>query len=194
MADEKLESFISTIREDAQREKEALDEEIASKREAFLSAAEDELLDEVYAYIRTATSRIRTDAGRRVSQKMFEEKRELYRHRTEVAMSVADDAKGRIAEYTASPEYRERLVQLAKYAASKLGGGKMNIFLRREDMPLAKRISEACGAEISEGSFTLGGLIAENPERHLRLDLSYDESLARAVQSFGTIVASERGV
>ena len=76
----------------------------------------------------------------------------------------------------------------------KLGGGKMNIFLRREDMPLAEKISEACGAEAAEGGFTLGGLIAENPERHLRLDLSYDESLARAVQSFDTIVASERGV
>lgn len=192
MADEKLESFISTIREDAQREKEALDEEIASKREAFLSKAEDELLDEVYAYIRTATSRIRTDAGRRVSQKMFEEKRELYRHRTEVALSVAEDAKRRIAEYTETPEYRERLVRLAKYAASKLGGGEVHIFLRREDMPLAAEISEACGAEVSEGGFTLGGLIAENPERHLRLDLSYDESLARTAQSFGTIVANDR--
>ena len=193
MADQKLEEFINIITEDAARESAKLEAEIEEKRSAFLSAAEDELLAEVYDYIRVTTARIRTEAGRRVSQKMFEQKRELFRHRSEAAKKVADEARLRIIEYTKGSEYTDNLVKLAKYASEKMGGEHMHIFLRPEDMPLASKIAKASKAEVLEGDFSLGGLIAENPERHLRLDLSYDASLEREASSFGMIVANERG-
>ena len=193
MADEKLDTFISIINEDASRESAALEAEIKKRHDSFFETVEDELLAEVYDYIRTTTARIRTEAGRRVSQKTFEQKRELYRHRSEVAKKVVDDARARIIEYTKSEEYPIALEKLAKYAGGKLGGETLCIYLRPEDMRFAPKIEKAAKASVLEGNFSLGGLIAENPERHMRLDLSYDASLEREASSFGTIVANERG-
>ncbi len=189
--DKKLEGFIATIYEDAENEGSALESELSAKRDAYLRAADDELLEEVYAYIRSATTRIRTEAGRRVSQKIFEQKRELHRCRREILDQIVADARARVEEYTKTAEYSAALEQLANFAEKKLGGEDMTIYLRPQDMVYADRIAALVRAKVKEGEVELGGLVAVNPHRRLRLDLSYDSALEKAAEDFSRMPGAE---
>lgn len=190
MAD-KLERFIATIYSDAEGEGSVLEAELAKKRDAFISAAEDELIGEVAAYIRAASARIRTEAGRRISQKMFEQKHELYRCRRAIRDEAVDAARKRVEAYTETAEYAAALERLAVYASKKLGGDTMTIYLRPRDMEFADRIAELSGAKVIEGEVELGGLVAVNLRRHLRLDLSYDSALEKAADDFGEMTVEQ---
>lgn len=190
MAD-KLENFIATIYSDAEGEGSALGAELARKRDAFISAAEDELIGEVAAYIRAASARIRTEAGRRVSQKLFEQKHELYRCRRAIRDEAVNAARKRVEAYTETAEYAAALERLAVYASKKLGGDTMTIYLRAKDMEFAEKLAELSGAKVLEGEVELGGLVAVNLRRHLRLDLSYDSALEKAADDFGEMTVEK---
>lgn len=188
MAD-KLENFIATIYSDAESEGSALERELAAKRDAFLTAAEDELIGEIATYIRAASARIRTEVGRRVSQKLFEQKHELYRTRRAICDEAVAVARKRVEQYTETDEYAAALERLALYASKKLGGESMTIYLRPQDMKFSDKLAELSGAKVVEGEVELGGLVAVNLRRHLRLDLSYDSTLAKAAEDFGEMAA-----
>lgn len=178
---------MNTIHDEAARDSKELRDEVSARRAAYMVAAEDAILTEVYDYVRTKTARIRTEAGRRVSQRTFEQKRELYDVRTSIAEEIYVEVRCRVEQYAASDEYPDALRAMARRAARELAGDGLELYLRPCDMGYADELAVLARAEVKEGHIALGGLIAQNPARHLRLDLSYDAAMDTVAERFGEL-------
>jgi len=78
-----------------------------------------------------------------------------------------------LAEFAASPAYPELLARMAKYASKRLGG-KIGVVCRKSDEAALK----SAGAKVLSASLkAVGGFKAENEDRTLELDLTFEEIL-----------------
>ena len=84
----KLERFTSILLAEATEETQRTLDALKQKHDAALSAAEDQVLQEAYDYIHAEVSRIRSEQGQKVSQRLMENKRALSRRREEIAQEV----------------------------------------------------------------------------------------------------------
>lgn len=189
---EKLDNFMMSILSDAEKESGMIMEEIRQKREASKEVAEDEILSETFRHIKAQVGSIKTEAGRRVSKKVLDNKRTLYARREEIMSKVFVQVKDRVGTFVAGPEYPEQLSRLARRAAESLGGQKIIFYLRPQDMrfeDIVRRAAEGIECEVREGAFYLGGVIAECPEKHLRADESFDTAFDNTRQNFAEILS-----
>jgi len=185
--DRKIDKFINTIILDAKSECKKIRVEIDKRRNAFLEKAENELLNEMYGYIRTKAAEARANAGRRISQKSLENKKALRNCRSKIEKMVLDKVREQILEYVKTPEYISKLRNMAAYASEILREKDIVINLRPEDMKYAEELNSVTPATYAEGDFTLGGLIAASPSKNLRIDMSFDTSLIEVSKDFGRI-------
>lgn len=177
----KLDRFTSAILAEATADTERNLAELAAKRTAAYSTAEDQVLGEAYRYIHSEVERIKTEAGREVSRHMLDDKRALYLRREAMAAEVFGEVRGRLEAYTASPAYAKRMEAIYADALTALGGAsEVRLFLRGSDMALSAALSASqpkVKAEFLEGSFTLGGLIADAPALGKRVDATFDSTM-----------------
>lgn len=177
----KLDRFTAAILAEATADTELALSALSAKRTAAYSAAEDQVLAEVYRYIHGEVARIRTEAGRQVSRHMLDNKRALYLRREEISGEVFDAVGKRLTSYTASPAYVGRMEAIYADAIAALGDvAQVRVFLRGADKGLASALAASqpkVKAEFLEGSFTLGGLIADAPALGKRVDATFDSTM-----------------
>ena len=95
--DEKLLHFTQAFMDEARAETSRLEAEIKAAREAAVTQAEDQVLQEAYQYMKTEVARIRTEAGRNISRRVQENKRRLSLRREEMAREVFSLVRDRLA-------------------------------------------------------------------------------------------------
>lgn len=177
----KLDHFTATILAEATAETERALAELKEKHNTSYSAAEDRILGETYHYIRTEVARIKSDAGRRVSRHMLDVKRELYLRREEIAREVFGEVREKLVAYAAGPDYAQRLQALCRRAVEALkGADDIRVYLRPADAGQKDALSAALpGVKLTflEGSFVLGGLVAESPSLGRRVDSTFDSAM-----------------
>lgn len=177
----KLERFTSILLAEATEETQRTLDALKQKHDAALSAAEDQVLQEAYDYIHAEVSRIRSEQGQKVSQRLMENKRALSRRREEIAQEVFAQVRARIAAFTETPAYAQRLAALLQEALAALQGARdVVVTLREEDLPLADTLRSAVPAAftVQAGPIRLGGLIASSASKNLRADASFDSAMA----------------
>ncbi len=196
---QKLDRFTAAILAEATAEKSRTVSQMTRRRKETLAAAEDQILRESYNYIHDQVSRIKAEAGRRVSSRMLDNKRSVYLRRDQIAHEVFDAVREKIAVYTASEAYGRRLRELMVEASGRLSGAEdMRVYLRPGDMHYAADLSDAVPEvhlSFLEGEFQLGGLIVESPSLGLRCDSSFDSALealeGHFAELFGLSLADE---
>lgn len=179
---EKLLHFTQAVLDSATRESETLRRQLAQDRAEALSDARAQAREASRAYFDREAARIRAEAGREVSLRLMENKRQVYLRRKEIGQEVFDRVRERIEAFTASPEYPERLRALLVRALGQLKGAEqVTVYLRREDMHYTEALERWVGPVAvtwEEGDFSLGGLTIRCPELGQRVDCSYDSQLA----------------
>lgn len=177
----KLDHFTATILAEATAETERALAELKEKHNSSYSAAEDRILGETYHYIRTEVARIKSDAGRRVSRRMLDNKRALYLRREEIAREVFGEVREKLTAYTAGNAYPKRLREICRRAVDTLKGAEdIRVYLRAADMAHVDDLSAALpGVKLQflEGTFVLGGLVAESPSLGRRVDATFDSAM-----------------
>lgn len=178
---QKLDHFTATILAEATAETERTLADLREKRSEAFSAAEDKILAETYHYIRTEVARVKSEAGRRVSRRMLDAKRELFLRRGQIADEVFGLVREKIVAYTGSDAYPLRLKALFLSAVESLKeGDDIRVYLRGADMAQSEALAAALPGmnfEFREGSFLLGGLVAESPSLGRRVDSTFDSAL-----------------
>ena len=174
---------------------EAADES-KRRRELRFQEAEDAALKEAYEYIHGEVARIQSEAGRGVSRHMLENKRALYLRRTEMAQEVFALVRAKIAAFTRTPAYGQRLTALlaealhfvpveqvdsvlAEALEQLSGAEEVLVTLRGDDLSFREALAASAPQirlTFREGDFRLGGLIAESPDLGLRVDSSFDSA------------------
>ena len=187
---EKLDRFTAAILAEATAENERVMAQLRAKRKAACDAAEDQSLLEAYHYIRSEVGRIKSEAGRRVSRHMLENKRTLYLRREAIAQEVFGLVEARIQAYTQTPAYLDRLRALLAQALEALPGAKdVRVLLRPADMKYADALGAAAGRPVvfDQGNFELGGLVAESASLGRQADASFDSAMAERSGHFAEL-------
>lgn len=195
---QKLDHFTATILAEATAETERTLAELKAKRSAAFSGAEDKILAETYHYIRTEVARIKSEAGRQVSRRMLDAKRDLFLRRGQIADEVFALVREKIVAYTHTDAYPQRLKALFGDAVETLKeGDDIRVYLRKADMAQADVLAAALpGMSIGfrEGAFLLGGLVAESSSLGRRVDSTFDSALEELdghfAELFGLSLAS----
>ena len=177
---QKLDRFTAKILAEAADESKRALAEVKRRRELRLQEAEDAALKEAYEYIHGEVARIQSEAGRGVSRHMLENKRALYLRRTEMAQEVFALVRAKIAAFTRTPAYGQRLTALLAEALEQLSGAEeVLVTLRGDDLSFREALAASAPQirlTFREGDFRLGGLIAESPDLGLRVDSSFDSA------------------
>lgn len=177
----KIDRFAAAIVAEATADTDRALAELSQRRTAAYSAAEDRILGDVYRFIHAEVARIKTEAGRQISRHMLENKRTLYLRREEISAEVFGGVRNRLATYTASPDYPQRMATLYADALVVLAGAdEVRLFLRPADAALAAALTASqpqMKVQILEGDFLLGGLIADAPALGRRVDATFDSSI-----------------
>ena len=121
---QKLDRFTAKILAEAADESKRALAEVKRRRELRFQEAEDAALKEAYEYIHGEVARIQSEAGRGVSRHMLENKRALYLRRTEMAQEVFALVRAKIAAFTRTPAYGQRLTALLAEALEQLSGAE----------------------------------------------------------------------
>ncbi|MGI5928689.1 V-type ATP synthase subunit E [Pseudoflavonifractor sp.] len=188
----KLDHFTSTLLAEATAETDRVLGEVKAQHDASYSAAEDKILAETYHYIRTEVSRIRSEEGRKVSRHMLDNKKALYLRREEIAREVFEAVRDRIVAYSATPEYRKRLTEVARQTVDTLkGAGDIVICLRPEDMDQSDAIAAALdGVKVefkADNRILMGGLTASSPSLGRRVDATFGTAMEELNGHFAEI-------
>ena len=176
---EKLDRFTAKILAEASAENQRAMDQVQQQRAAALRKAEDQVLREAYQTIHREVARVKAEAGRSVSRRMLENQRALYLRREEMAQETFALVRARIAAFTRTPAYGDRLEELLKEALGQLNGAEdAEVYLRPEDKDWIPRLSRAAGRKVDfrEGDFRMGGLVVRSPSLGLRVDGSFDSA------------------
>ena len=196
---QKLDRFTAKILAEAAAESKRAMEEVEHRRELRLQQAEDEVLKEAYEYIHTEVARIQSESGRGLSRHRLDNKRTLALRRAERAEEVFAQVREKIAAFTRTPAYTDRLTALLAEALERLPGAReVRVTLRKEDMGLQGTLAASAPAvhlAFEEGDFHLGGLVVDAPELGLRVDSSFDSAAedlsGRFAELFGVSLSDE---
>lgn len=143
---------------------------LSQKRAEFSGVAEKK----VNAEISKAQRRIQSD----VLERDMQVKRELIKHREKLIDSVFENAAGKLNEFKKTQEYNDWLISKAKEALNQCGDGSI-LFTCSDD---ADKLSELeIKTEICD---ILGGVKAENREKGIISDFSFDVLLEGARNEF----------
>ena len=138
---QKLDRFTAKILAEAADESKRALAEVKRRRELRFQEAEDAALKEAYEYIHgewPASSR--RPAG--VSRHMLENKRALYLRRTEMAQEVFALVRAKIAAFTRTPAYGQRLTALLAEALEQLSGAEeVLVTLRGDDLSFREALA-----------------------------------------------------
>ncbi len=190
--DKKLSRFISAMLDDARTESLNITQEVSSRRNAYMTNAENEILAEVYNYIRSEVTKAKNRSGRLISTKILENKRKLFNERALITDEVMKQVKELVASYVTSPEYTTALCEMVSQATQRLSTDDVVIFLRKEDMCHINAIKagipqESSPSQYLSGDFILGGIQAESRTKRLHMDLTFDSSFETAKNKFADI-------
>lgn len=196
---QKLDRFTARILAEAAAESKQALEAVKRRREQRLRQAEDDVLKEAYDYIHSGVASIQAEAGRDVSRRLLENKRAVALRRDEMAKEVFALVRAKIAAFTRTDAYPRRLAALLDEALEALAGAKeVRVTLRPQDMPFREALARSSALVhlvFQEGSFRMGGLIAEAPELGLRVDASFDSAAGELsghfAELFGLSLADE---
>lgn len=174
---EKLKLFTAAIEADAQAESERILSEVKQELASATLAAEDSVLNEAFRYIKNRVSQERTEMGRKVSRHMMDRKNALNTRREEMATSVMEQVRVRLADHVKTDAYYTRLLDLAKEMIAAFDHQELQLFLCPADMDLVVKLQKALTGEpisFKEGNFEMGGLMAVCPVTHRQIDESFD--------------------
>ncbi len=175
----KINSFINSIKDTASEKRAAVDAEtkaIIGAEKADFEANAKKAADD---YVKVRSAAIKLEAGRRISERAAECRKEVFSRRNEIANETLSEAGRKLRKFTESEEYKDFLLRSAGSILESFGSGNVTLLLRPEDMVFAKEISERYPfASVSEDSgIKIGGVKGINSIVTLLIDDTLDARL-----------------
>jgi V/A-type H+-transporting ATPase subunit E len=169
------ESLLKEVEERRKKEIARLEAEFQSKREEVERTTETEIRRisdsaKMQASESVQRERIRIEgAGKLQAKKLLFDATEKMLENNLSAVSQY------FAEYARTKDYPQLLNRMVRYSQKRLGGGKVLLICRKAD---AETLSSDSSVQIISSDLnSMGGLRAENEDRTLELDLTFEEIL-----------------
>lgn len=167
------ETFLSEIENRKRRELEALDRELAAKKEALLRDRNARVQELKERYQREAHLKSEREATRIVEAARLQAKRIIFEAMDANLDSAFGVIRQELKNYTKNTQYKKTLEEMINVAKKRLGKD-VRVHCREEDRDLLKDIDVTVSNNAIQ---TLGGIIVENKEGTMELDFTFEELL-----------------
>lgn len=186
--DHKINLFTQSVFADAQRQRDAILEEIESVRKEELSSAELALLEENYHIIQEEMTNIRSRYKQQISKEVVEYRRQLLAKREGVIQEVFTHVRQRLERFTKGPEYPEYLIRVIDGAGQSFQKPALTVSLRPQDQPLIPQLQSALPQYdltfVADPAIELGGATIKATDSNLLSDETFDFRLACKREDF----------
>ncbi|MFQ5969017.1 MAG: V-type ATP synthase subunit E [Nitrososphaerales archaeon] len=167
------ETFLREIENRKRRELEALDRELAERKEALLRDRNARVQELNERYKRQAHLKSEREATRIVEAARLQAKRIIFQAIDANLDSAFGVIRQDLKNYTKNTQYKRTLEEMINVSKKRLGQDVL-VHCRQEDRHLLKGI----GVTVSNNPIqTLGGIIVENKQRTLELNFTFEELL-----------------
>ncbi|MGN0550446.1 MAG: V-type ATP synthase subunit E [Acutalibacteraceae bacterium] len=179
--EEKTGNFLSAIQKYADEQKHRIESEVERFKKEELKKAEDEGLKDAYTLIQKEMASMRTGITSEIAKREEEGKQKLYKKRMEITEKVFSQAFAKLAAYSETDEYKERIKKDAAELAEFFKGEDCTVYIKPGDDGLKGDIS-ACfaGCNISlqtSDKIKIGGLAVFCEKRGIYADQTLDTKL-----------------
>lgn len=179
--EERFELIRQSVMAQAEEDAGKLRKQAKEVRETAMKQAKEQALQELGGREQDETAEIRLAATRSVAQQENAKRRELLLRREELTGKVFSNVRQRLADFVKGPDYagflEETAAGLSEQCKDRSG---TVVLLRREDIPLGKKLVSRFGADAKveeDESIKLGGVKVMNQSAGLFLDESLDSRL-----------------
>lgn len=183
---EKLAQIGELVKNDAEREAEAILSEARAEAEKSVSEMKKSLRDAYDTDVARRTEQVRAEEKRRVAEKLYAEERRVLLYRASLTDRFFSQIEREVLDTVGSSAYSEYL----KHAAGKANAyapldASATVYCRAEDLSAVKTALGAYGvsAEATE-EIRLGGFFVRYGGGNAFLDLSLDTALERERENF----------
>ena len=167
------ETFLREIENRKRKELESFDRELAEKKEALLRDKNTRIQELQERYKREAHLKSEREATRIVEAARLQGKRIIFDAMDANLNSAFDVIRQELKNYTKNVQYKKTLEEMINVAKKRLGQDVL-VHCRKEDRDLLK----GSGVTISNNPVqTIGGIIVENKQGTMELDLTFEELL-----------------
>ena len=187
--DETLQNFLDTIEARSREELEALNDRSAERNRQAAEAASKAAEAEAEVYRQSELSKIQNVGELLVQSRRTENRAALLAYRRQCQQKTVEAAKQKIADYTKTKAYVQQLKERMQQAIADMAAKDtaVTVYLRREDMHLARQLGGGKNVSFSAGDFSLGGMIVAVPAVSQRADMTFDTALRQAQDHFAEI-------
>jgi len=168
-----VETFLREIENRKRRELEALDRELAEKNEAFLAERNTKVQELQERYKREAHLKSGREYTRIVEAARLQAKRIIFEAMDANLDSALGVIRQELKNYTKNSQYKKTLGEMVNVARKRLGQD-VQVHCREEDRQILKDLRVTVSNKPIQ---TLGGIIVENKEGTMELDLTFEELL-----------------
>lgn len=175
----KINSFIKSITDTAAEKRAAVNAETKDIIDAELAVMEAQAKKAAEDYIRVKSASIKLEAGRRISERAAECRKDVFGKRDEIAEKTLSEAGDKLRKFTESEEYGNFIIESAARILDVFGSGSVTLLLRPEDMAfeaeICKRFPHASVSK--DDSIKIGGVKGINSLVTLLIDDTLDSRL-----------------
>lgn len=175
----KINSFIKSITDTAAEKRAAVNAETKEIINAELAVMEAQAKKSAEDYIKSKSAAIKLEAGKRISEKAAECRKEVFGKRDEIATRTLSEAGEKLRSFTESAEYKDFIITSAGKILEVFGSGSVTLLLRSEDMSFeADILKKFPYVSVSKDeSIKIGGVKGINSLVTLLIDDTLDSRL-----------------
>jgi vacuolar-type H+-ATPase subunit E/Vma4 len=168
-----VDALLKEVEERRAKALEALETEYAAKRDEVKKRTAEQVAYVTESADKEAVSLAQKESTRVEGAAKLQAKKTLFDATEKLLENNVLLLEQELADLAVSPAYRDLLAKMAHYASKRLGG-KISVVCRKSDESALK----AAGAKIVSADLkAIGGFKAENADRTLELDLTFEEIL-----------------
>lgn len=168
-----VDALLKEVEDRRNKALQALDAEYTAKREEVKKKTAEQVAYLMESAKTEAVSLSQKEVTKVEGASKLQAKKMLFDSTEKLLENNISSLEEALAEYASSPAYPELLSKMVKYASKRLGG-KIVVICRKHDEAGLK----AAGAKVvSTNLNAMGGFKAENEDRTLELDLTFEEIL-----------------
>lgn len=176
----KTDNFLKAIKKFANVQKSAMQSEVKQLKTERLRDAEDRAKADSERLIANRLEQKRNEQTSLIAKKTQDGQRELFLERAAMTEEIFKAAEEKLAAYTATDAYTERLRQSAEKISAAFEGRPCVLYVREQDQSHAGLLKDACaGCEVqTDKSIKIGGVKGYCEPLSVIADETLDSKLA----------------
>lgn len=185
--DYKSSNFISAINKFNEEERAKVISEMEKKRSQAVKDAKQKGKEDADKYIRKTLSAEKSEITAKYAVKTLDAQGEVFKVRDEMVDEVFERSADKLREFSASPEYKDKLLAFAEEIAESFEDNSCVLYVKEDDLKYADNIKSLFKGSVdvqSDVKIRLGGIRGYCHELNIVADNTLDSKLENKRQWF----------